>query len=297
MTIWSYVYDVFLYINRVIQPKSRTRGPKSTDFSQLILIKSPTCASATTTFTRKPKQFGTVIRRPFLYVVKIPDSLLFGSSRNMLYQFAHSALLQRCLPSWNPWKRRAFATPRRHTLYWSHRGSQSGWFSRDLSHHISPGMELRAWCLSKHRKTMGKPSNAERSLIFFDMRRVSVWYTQTHLAQKWSNSAMGLDESQDAFGWVLLTSHLVYIPPALLGYRPHEIIRRWSHVPIIWLATNSIINNNNNNLSLEQWQCLAKKTYPCAAQVVACSKTSWVYTATKNVHPFGTKQNVGVNGI
>ena len=108
-------------------------------------------------------------------------------------------------------------------------------------------MELRAWCLSKHRKTMGKPSNAERSLIFFDMRRVSVWYTQTHLAQKWSNSAMGLDESQDAFGWVLLTSHLVYIPPALLGYRPHEIIRSWSHVPIIWLATNSIINNNNNN--------------------------------------------------
>lgn len=116
MTIWSYVYDVFLYINRVIQPKSRTRGPKSTDFSQLILIKSPTCASATTTFTRKPKQFGTVIRRPFLYVVKIPDSLLFGSSRNLLYQFAHSALLQRCLPSWNPWKRRAFATPPRHTV-------------------------------------------------------------------------------------------------------------------------------------------------------------------------------------
>ena len=144
------------------------------------------------------------------------------------------------------------------TPYWSHRGSQSGWFSRDLSHRISPGMELRAWCLSKHRKTIGKPSNAERSLIFFDMRRVSVWYTQTHLAQKWSNSpAMGLDESQAAFGWVLLTSHLVYIPPALLGYRPHEVIRSWSHVPIIWLATNSIINNNNN-LSLEQWQCLAK---------------------------------------
>ena len=84
---------------------------------------------------------------------------------------------------------------------------------------------------------------------------------------------MGLDESQAAFGWVLLTSLLVYIPPALLGYRPHEIIRSWSHVPIIWLATNSIINNNNsNNPSLEQWQCL-EKTYPCAVQVVAFSKT------------------------
>ena len=136
-----------------------------------------------------------------------------------------------------------------------------------------------------------------KGLIFFDMRRVSasVWYTQTHLARKWSNSpAMGLDESQAAFGWVLLTSHLVYIPPAFLGYRPHEIIRSWSHVSIIRLATNSIIIiiNNNNNLSLEQWQCLAKNL-----SLRSSSRCLFKNLFIKNVHPFGTKQNVSTRTI
>ena len=104
---------------------------------------------------------------------------------------------------------------------------------------------------------------------------------------------MGLDESQAAFGWVLLTSLLVYIPPALLGYRPHEIIRRWSHVPIIWLATNSIINNNNsNNPSLEQWQCLAKNL-----SLRSSSRCLFKNLFIKNVHPFGTKQNVSTRTI